>query len=140
MPGSVRDYAILWVGATTGSGGGTALGGNALLRTPQHKLDGIEHLAADDTTRLDASVDGHGLAPKLSGLVTDVWRGDGTFGPGVSALDDLTDVNATAPTEGQVIRWSDADSAWIKADLPNPVVELDGTVVVEADGTLIWEW
>lgn len=80
---SVRDYAILWVGATKGVGGGlSAGGGNVLLKTPPHKLDGPEHLAADDTTRLDASIDRHGLLPKLSGDAGDVLRGDGTYGPG----------------------------------------------------------
>lgn len=78
---SVRDYAILWVGARAGVGGGsTSLGGNALLRTPQHKLDGPEHLAPDDTTTLDVSVDRHGLAPKLDGDPTHALRGDGTYG------------------------------------------------------------
>lgn len=86
MPGSVRDYAILWVGAVKGSGAGNvALGGNALTKTPQHKLDGIEHLAADDTTDLDASLTAHGLMPKPSGNITDVYRGNGTQGPAIGA-------------------------------------------------------
>lgn len=85
MPGSVRDYAILWVGAGPAGGGNAALGGNALLRVRQHHLDGIEHLAADDTTRLDTSIDAHGLMPKLSGDITDVFRGDGTQGPAIGA-------------------------------------------------------
>lgn len=94
MAGSVRDYAILWVGAgKPGSGGGgTALGGNALLRTAQHKLDGVEHLAADDTTDLDTSITAHGLMPKLSGVSTDGFHGDGTQGPfdhgGLTGLGD----------------------------------------------------
>jgi hypothetical protein len=87
MPGSVRDYAILWVGARSGgSSGGTAMGGNALTTTPQHKLDGIEHVVADDTTRLDASVAAHGLMPKLSGEQGDALRGDGSWGPAAGSV------------------------------------------------------
>jgi len=44
---SVRDYAILWVGARQIIGGAVVGGGNAVLNTAQHDLDGPEHLHPD---------------------------------------------------------------------------------------------
>lgn len=96
MPGSIRDYPILYVNAGKGGsgGGGVALGGNVLLATPQHKLDGAEHLAPDDTTRLDASTDLHGLLPKLSGADEDFLSGLGLWGLPTAA--GVTYDNATS--------------------------------------------
>ena len=37
-------------------------------------------------------------------------------GGGATALDDLTDVNAAAPTDGQVLTWDDSAGEWIAAD------------------------
>lgn len=86
MSGSVRDYAILYLGARKA---GTAVigGGNVLTSTPQHKLDGIEHVTADDLTRLNATTAYHGLLPKLAGGTTDFLRADGTWAepPGTGA-------------------------------------------------------
>jgi hypothetical protein len=39
-------------------------------------------LAFSDVATADVSSVRHGLMPKLSGLITDVFRGDGTWGPG----------------------------------------------------------
>jgi hypothetical protein len=77
---STRDYAVLWLNVQKGGVGATAFGGTALLTTPQHKLDGPEHLTADDTTDKDATTTEHGLLPKLSGDSGDALRGDGTWG------------------------------------------------------------
>lgn len=79
MPGSVRDYAILYVGGPGRAGGGAASGGNVVLNAGAHTLDGPEHLAPGDSTRLDASITAHGLLPKLSGVTTDILHGNGTW-------------------------------------------------------------
>lgn len=139
MPGSVRNYAIQWIGATKGAGGGAAMGGNALLATPQHKLDGIEHLTADDTTRLDATTVGHGLMPKLSGDVDDVFHGDGTQAPlDHGALGGLADDDHPQyTTDAEVTALIAATAA------RQPVVEDDGAgsfaLVFETNGEVIWE-
>lgn len=79
---SVRDDPVLFLQQGKGTtAGGTAMGGNAITTTRRHKLDGPEHSAADDTTDLDATVDEHGLLPKLSGDPDDALRGDGTWSP-----------------------------------------------------------
>lgn len=76
---SARDEAVLWLNGGKGNGGAAvAGGGNVLLKTAKHKLDGPEHGTADDTTTLDATTSEHGLMPKLSGNVGDVFRGDGS--------------------------------------------------------------
>lgn len=79
---SVRDDPVLFLrGGKTSSGGGAVGGGAAITTTRPHKLDGAEHQAADDTTRLDATTDRHGLMPKLSGDAGDVMHGDGAWTP-----------------------------------------------------------
>lgn len=51
-----------------------------------HKAGGSDVIALDtlgapsDVTTLNASTSAHGLLPKLSGVATDVLKGDGTFG------------------------------------------------------------
>lgn len=80
MSTSVREYAVLYLGGKSKPGGtGTILGGNAILAAGQHRLDGPEHATATDGTRLDATVDEHGLLPKLSGDPIEFLAGDGTF-------------------------------------------------------------
>jgi hypothetical protein len=39
-------------------------------------------------------------------------------GGGATTLDDLTDVDAPSPTDGQVLTWDNDNSEWIAADLP----------------------
>lgn len=41
--------------------------------------------------------------------------------PVIDALDDIPDVNATGPEDGQVLVWDDAANAWVLASLGNPV-------------------
>lgn len=81
---SVRDYAVLYLGAGSRNRNTTLGGGNALLSTGAHRLDGPEHTATLDATNLDASDTAHGLLPKLSGDVDEVLRGDGTWGASTS--------------------------------------------------------
>lgn len=58
------------------------------------------------------------------------WGGGGG---GAAALDDLTDVDAPAPDDGQVLTWVEANNAWEAADptggsgSPLTVEEQDGT-------------
>jgi hypothetical protein len=77
---SVRDDPVLFLQPGKKATGGSVLGGNAIATTKAHRLDGPEHTAAEDTTRLDASTERHGLMPKLSGDASDVLLGDGTWG------------------------------------------------------------
>ena len=90
---STRDQAVLWLNGRKGNGA-VAGGGNVLLTTPRHKLDGPEHQTADDTTTLDATTTQHGLMPKLSGDAADVFRGDGSQAP-IDA-DEITYDNGTS--------------------------------------------
>lgn len=91
--GSVREYAILYVGKPGSGAGGVIGGGKAITKTPQHALDGFEHTAATtDPTRLDANTTRHGLLPKLSGDADDALRGDGTWS---AVLDSVTDGTVT---------------------------------------------
>ena len=138
---SARDYAILWVGATKGTpggGAGAALGGNALLTVPQHKLDGIEHTTADDSTRLDATVDQHGLLPKLSGVSTEFLNGLGAFADpgGAVTLDDLTDVTITSPAAGQKLRFN--GSVWVNVQTwHEPQFDYTGSAILDGAGNPI---
>jgi hypothetical protein len=121
---SQRDYAWLWLGASKtvvgGGGGATGSGGNVLLKTPPHKLDGPEHLTADDTTTLDASTTEHGLLPKLPGDATKALLGDGTWGAASAAFATPSIALATSASGGAastVIR-SDATIAAFDATVP----------------------
>src|SRR4051794_10974252 len=128
MTSSVRDYAILWVGARTGAGGSAALGGNALLTTAQHALDGPEHTNAGDGTRLDASVDHHGLLPILSGTATDVLAGTGTFRD-----NDAAEVSYDPTSSGLVSTDVQAAIDEVAAgSASSPDAAEDGSVVVSA--------
>ncbi len=132
---SVRDYAVLWLGAKKGVGGATALGGNVLLTTPTHHLDGPEHLTAADTTTLDATVTEHGLLPKLSGDATDFLDGTGGWSNpgGATGLDDLSDVVITAADDADRLRFDGTN--WVNTDLVwEPMMASDGSVMT--DGSL----
>jgi hypothetical protein len=76
---SVRDYAVLYLGASGKKVGGSLGGGNVSTGTTPHILDGVEHTLAGDSTRLDASTTAHGLLPKLSGDATTFLNGLGAF-------------------------------------------------------------
>lgn len=78
MSGSVREYAVLYLGKD-GKAGAASAGGNVVVSQGQHALDGVEHLPASDQTRLNASTTAHGLLPKLSGDQGEALRGDGSW-------------------------------------------------------------
>lgn len=88
---SVREYAVLYLGAGGKKSSGSTGGGNVAVTAGPHTLDGVEHNAASDSTRLDATDTAHGLLPKLSGSATDTLLGDGTWG--VVATGAPTDVD-----------------------------------------------
>ena len=108
---SVREYAVIYLGSKGRSGGGVAGGGNVVLVTGTHALDAIEHGEASDGVRLDATAAHHGLLPKLSGVASDMLRGDGSFS--TPDLDDLGDVAAPAPSDGDALTWETASNAWV---------------------------
>jgi hypothetical protein len=71
------------------------------------------------------------------------WQSPG--GGGASALDDLTDVDAPAPEDGEALVWDDYAGLWIAAPVASeptgyyePVV-LDGEIVV-IDGDIVMMW
>jgi hypothetical protein len=136
---SVRDLPVLWLNATKNAAGAVAAaGGNVLLRTPAHHLDGPEHLVASDSVTLDSTVDEHGLLPKLSGDATDALRGDGTWSPVVStlALDDLTDVAITSPAAAQRLRYN--GSLWVNVvTWYEPQFDAVGSAVLDGAGNPI---
>lgn len=67
-------------------GDGTWVSGTTALHSTTHHLGGLDALklddldTPDDNTDLNASVARHGLLPKLSGIGTEVLKGDGTWG------------------------------------------------------------
>lgn len=136
---SVRDLPVLWLNAKKGSGGSaTAGGGNILLKTPAHHIDGPEHLAASDITDLDASDTAHGLLPKLSGDAADTLRGNGTWAPVTvtATLDDLTDVVITSPAAGQRLRYD--GSHWINVfTWYEPQFDYTGSAILDGAGNPI---
>jgi hypothetical protein len=84
---SVRDDPVLFLEQGKGKtvGGSSVGGGSAITTTHVHRLNGPEHTLATDDDRLNATGGEPGLLPKLSGIVTDVLRGDGTWGEAGSA-------------------------------------------------------
>jgi uncharacterized protein (DUF2345 family) len=42
---------------------------------------------------------------------------DSVAGAGVSVLNDITDINAATPTEGNILTWDATESKWVDADL-----------------------
>ncbi len=142
---SQRDQPVLWLnarkgvgvagGGGSGSGGATAGGGGVLLATPQHKLDGPEHLIADDTTDKDATTSEHGLLPKLDGDASHFLDGTGAWSDPAAAigLDDLTDVVITSPATGDRLRFNGAN--WVNSSLRwEPQTDMTGSVVVTSTG------
>lgn len=52
------------------------------------------------------------------------WYGAQVGGSSVAALDDLTDVNAPSPSDGQVLTWDSTPGEWVAAT-PTVVADLD---------------
>lgn len=134
---SARDEAVLWLTGRkgNGAGGATAGGGNVLLKTAKHKLDGPEHTTPDDTTTLDATTDRHGLLPKLSGDADAFLNGEGEFVvPSFATdLDGLTDVVTTGAVAGVGLFFDGA--VWRPAYAPVPLILEDGFVAILEDGS-----
>lgn len=131
---SVREYAIIYTGARQAGTGATVIGGgNALLTSPQHAMDGPEHTnqasfqktAEKGSPSGYAPLDGDGLVP-LANL------------PDL-ALDDLSDVDAPTPDPGDVLTWDDGASSWIPspptggADVLGDLSDVDTTGVGDGD-------
>ena len=89
---SVREYAILWVGAIeAGSSGASGLGGAIALDSPAHDHDGPSHtgllpIIRLSTTELDVS---KVLTPDGAGSVT--WSLSGVLGREVLMASGITD-------------------------------------------------
>src|SRR3569832_1146489 len=92
-------YAIQYGGVRCVSSGATIGGGNTLLLTEQHALDGAEHTAATLTDRLLATITHSGLLPPLSGDANDALRGDLTWGAVVGAGETPIDHGSMGATE-----------------------------------------
>jgi len=79
------------------------LAGDGAYRIPIYPVPRLDECAPPtDTTNLDSSTTAHGLLPKLSGVVTEVLLGDGTWGVlatdlgYVAATRDLTSSTGTS--------------------------------------------
>lgn len=75
----------------------------------QHKSAGADSIRLDelaaptDVTTLNATASLHGLLPKLSGVSTDVFKGDGTWGVGGGGSWTAQATDFTAAANGQYI-------------------------------------
>lgn len=78
-------------------------------------------LATSDIATNDVSTTKHGFVPKAPNDTTKFLRGDATWaipagGAGSLALDDLTDVDAATPSDGDVLTYSSGSPAgWVNA-------------------------
>lgn len=145
---SKREYAVLYLGRGARSGGKSASGGNVAITAGAHAIDGVEHTAATDQTRLNASTGAHGLMPKLSGDGADVYRGDGTQGPeedpvALAALaahatgahaHDAAGVDYDPTSSGLAATDVQAAIDEVAAAAGTPVVLSDATPLVESSG------
>lgn len=85
-----------------------------------HESGGSDPIALDtlgaptDITTLDASISAHGLCPKGSNVAGEFLKSDLSWGAPatVAALDDLSDVNAPTPNNGDVLAWDSGNSWW----------------------------
>ena len=76
-----------------------------------------------DTTYNDFAGSAHGLVPAVGSGDSGFLKSDGTWATptvGASALEDLTDVDITTPTEGQFLKYD--GSEWVNADVNAEVV------------------
>lgn len=101
-------------------------------------------ISATDTTYstfngASASADGStGLVPKPFIADKDKYlRGDGTWQTiqATPALNDLTDVDLTTPTDGQILKYDAVNQEWINANENPGVTELSGLTDVDVTTT-----
>jgi hypothetical protein len=113
-----------------------------LLGSHSHSESDITDLTHDAVAIQGADVPVPAVGDDGKALVYDHASGDFIYGEagGATALDDLTDVNAAAPTEGQVLTWDDDPGEWIAADPTggggsgaNFTWHIDGVLVVVDD-------
>ena len=74
-------------------------------------------ISATDTTYSDFAGGGHGLVPPVQTQAGKYLKDDGTWGTpsgggGTSALNDLTDVSLTNPTDGQTLGYNAQSGKW----------------------------
>ena len=141
-------------GITNSSGNSTSLAASqSMASAKQDKLiagsniqiaqDG-KTISATDTTYstfngASASADGStGLVPKPFIADKDKYlRGDGTWQTvqATPALNDLTDVDLTTPTDGQILKYDAINQEWINANENPGVTELSGLTDVDVTTT-----
>lgn len=88
----------------------------------------LDTLAAPtDITDLNASTSAHGLCPKGSGVAGEFLAADLTWDvpAGAATLNDLTDVNAPSPSNGQVLTWDSTPGEWVPDTASAVVASLD---------------
>lgn len=102
-------------------------GGVATINNKQDKLTAGANIqisaqnviSATDTTYNDFAGSVHGLVPPASsGDANKFLKSDGTWASGAggaSALEDLTDVNITTPSNNQVLQYDSTSQKWINA-------------------------
>lgn len=116
------------------------------------KVNGQDFLSAGDAQVMEGStsvLDGmEGLVPQpLAGDEGKVLYGDGTWKTptgGASAINDLTDVNITTPSNGQVLKYNSTSSKWENSNesggttvVPNPIgTPTDTLDTIEIDGDI----
>jgi len=140
---SVREYVSLYLQKQAKTAGSIIGGGNAILETAQHALDGPEHTDPSDQTRLDVSDSAHGLHPKLTGDHADVLHGDGSQEP-IDALELVTSETDTGKALGPDglggVVWSTIAGAKyhpVMAQDPGGTEPTRWWVVVDGDGTAV---
>lgn len=111
MSGSVRDYAVLYL-RPGGAGASSTGGGNAILTTGPHSLDGPEHVQKDNLHSPWTIVAGGSIAPTA---------GDPPTGEVVVQVKTTTGAPAHAATRGT--------PCWVAAD---------GELYVNSDGATAW--
>ena len=141
-------------GITSSSGNSTSLAASqSMASAKQDKIiagsnitiaqDG-KTISATDTTYstfngASASTDGStGLVPKPFIADKDKYlRGDGTWQTiqATPALNDLTDVDLTTPTDGQILKYDAINQEWINANENPGVTELSGLTDVDITTT-----
>lgn len=75
---------------------------------------------------------------ELSAWVAGAWIEDiAGAGASIAELDDIPDVNAPSPTDGQVLTWDSTPGEWVAADVPAATVSDGdkGDITVSSSGT-----